>query len=83
MKEITLQIILALISVSVYKSYMDKKAVRKRLREEIKKVKTQQAWGKKFGFSRMYVSDMVNGRRDFSERVLKVLGLKIDYVEID
>lgn len=66
----------------VYMCYMNKAAVRKRLRKEIKKMKTQMAWGKKHGFSRAYVSDMVNGRRDFSEKALKALGLRIDYVEI-
>lgn len=60
---------------------MDKNAVRKRLQKEIKKSKTQKAWGAKYGFSTAYVSDMVNGRRDFSEKVLDILGLEISYVE--
>jgi transcriptional regulator with XRE-family HTH domain len=62
---------------------MNKNAVRKRLRKRIKEVKTQQAFAKINGLTKQYVSDMVNGRRDFSERVLEILDLHIDYVEND
>ncbi len=46
-------------------------------------MKTQQAFAKINGLTKQYVSDMVNGRRDFSERVLEILDLHIDYVEND
>ncbi len=43
-------------------------------------MKTQAAWAEKYGFSAAYVSDMLNKRRDFSAKVLDILGLEIDYV---
>jgi plasmid maintenance system antidote protein VapI len=42
----------------------------------IKRHKTQAAAAEALGVSRPYLSDIVNGRRDFSDAVLEKLGLR-------
>lgn len=68
-----------MIRESVYKRYMNKNAVRKHLRKEVKKVKTQQAWAKANGVSRSFVCEVLLGRKDFSKTILDALGIEIDY----
>lgn len=43
-------------------------------------MKSQKAFADKAGITPQYVSDMANGRRDFSERILDILGLEVDYI---
>lgn len=61
---------------------MNNKLAKQRLSKAIKEVGTQAAFAEKYGISQVYVSDLMNGKRNFSERMLKILGLKIDYVDI-
>ena len=62
---------------------MNNKLAKQRLSKAIKELGTQAAFAEKHKISQVYVSDLVNGKRNFSEKMLKILGLKIDYVEID
>ena len=62
---------------------MNETAIRKRFRKAVKDTGGIAAFAKLHEISPSYVSDMDNGRRGFSERILKIIGLKIDYVEID
>jgi hypothetical protein len=62
---------------------MNETAIRKRFCAEVKKAGGVNAFAASHKLKPSYISDMKNGRRGFSERVLKILGLKIDYVEID
>lgn len=62
---------------------MDNKRAIKRLTKAIKELGTQAAFAEKHGISQVYVSDLLNGRRNFSKRMLDALGMHIDYVEND
>lgn len=55
--------------------------VRKRLRKKIKEFKTQKAAADNLSITPQYLSDMVNGRRDFSKRILTKLGLENCYID--
>lgn len=46
------------------------------LRKFVAKHKTQAAAAEALGVSRPYLSDIINGRRDFSDPVLERLGLR-------
>jgi len=46
------------------------------LRRFVSKHKTQRAAADALGVSRPYLSDILNGRRDFSDPVLERLGLR-------
>lgn len=48
----------------------------KTLRAFVEKHKTQAAAAEALGVSRPYLSDIINGRRDFSDPVLERLGLR-------
>ena len=58
-----------------------KDEVRERLCKKAKQMKTQKAAAKDLGITPQYFSDMVNGRRDFSERILDKIGLENCYIE--
>jgi len=62
---------------------MNETAIRKRFKQHVKDTGGKQEFAKRHGISLSYVCDMHNGRRGFSEKILKIIGLKIDYVEID
>jgi len=47
-----------------------------RLKAFVEKHKTQAAAAEALGVSRPYLSDIINGRRDFSDAVLERLGLR-------
>lgn len=48
----------------------------KTLQAFVEKHKTQAAAAEALGVSRPYLSDIINGRRDFSDPVLERLGLR-------
>ena len=65
---------------------MDKKSekiIRKKLLQRIKEAGSQKQFAEMHGLAMAYVCDMANGRKGFSERMLKILGFVVDYVEID
>jgi plasmid maintenance system antidote protein VapI len=49
---------------------------RKALDAFVAKHKTQAAAAEVLGVSRPYLSDIINGRRDFSDQILEKLGLR-------
>lgn len=62
---------------------MNETAIRKRFKQYVKEAGGKQVFAIKHDLSLGYVCDMYNGRRGFSENMLKIIGLRIDYVEID
>ncbi len=55
---------------------------KKHLLQAIKKAGSQKAFAAIHDVSEAYVSDLVNGKRGFGDRMLEKLGLEIDYVKI-
>ena len=51
------------------------------LREFVARHGSQSAAAKALGISQPYMSDIMNGRRDLSERIMKALGLERVIVE--
>ncbi|NBW16491.1 MAG: XRE family transcriptional regulator [Caulobacteraceae bacterium] len=49
-------------------------AVIKRLRHEIDLLGSQAAWASKHGFSPQYITDILHGRRDITDRLANALG---------
>ena len=66
--------------INALKVYFKDEA-RKRLRTKIKQMKTQKAAADALGITPQYLSDMVNSRRDFSERILDKIGLENCYID--
>lgn len=56
---------------------------RLRLYHLIRKLGTQKAVAEQLGCSSVYVSDLVNGRRDFSDQMLAKLGLRRTVVAVE
>jgi DNA-binding transcriptional regulator YdaS (Cro superfamily) len=54
---------------------LDSVGVFKQLRAACKAAGGQQAWAERHGLSASYVSDVLNGRRDPGESILRALGL--------
>jgi hypothetical protein len=52
------------------------KQLRKHLQTLCKQVGSQRAWGRKHKIGASIVSDVINGRRDFTPSMLKVLKAK-------
>lgn len=55
---------------------MDDKKVLDELNRRIAKAGTAKAFANEVGLSAVYISDILNGKRDFSDRVLKILGFE-------
>lgn len=54
---------------------------RARLREVVSTYPTQQAAAADWGISAPYLSDMLAGKRDITDRILTILGLRATVVE--
>ena len=63
---------------------LDGVEVFKRLRAACKAAGGQGAWAERHGMSAAYISDVLNGRRDPGESILRALGLRrvVNYVEV-
>lgn len=62
--------------------FMKSEKAKKRLLQAIKKAGSQKAFAAEHNISEAYVSDIINDRRGFGDKILKILGLEIDYVDI-
>jgi len=63
---------------------MTEQEVRERLRDAIAELGGQRAFAEKYKFSTAYVSDVVRGRRELSERILRAIAIErvISYREV-
>jgi DNA-binding transcriptional regulator YdaS (Cro superfamily) len=63
---------------------MTEQEVRERLRDAIAELGGQRAFAEKHKFSTAYVSDVVRGRRELSERILRAIAIErvISYREV-
>ena len=67
---------------SLTRGFMNEEAVRRLLGRECKKLGSIRAWAEEHGFSAMFVSDVINGRRAPGKRMLDILGLERERVVI-
>lgn len=61
---------------------MNEATVRRLLAKDCTRMGSQRAWAKKHNFSSMFVSDVINGHRVPSARMLDLLGLERERVVI-
>lgn len=51
------------------------------IRERIRAAGTGRGWAEAHGFSSPFVSDLLNGKRGTSDRVLAAVGMRVELVE--
>lgn len=64
---------------------LDEKSLIAYLRDECNRAGGQKHWAKKADLSEPYVSDVINGRRNPGDGILKALGFekRVEYVRVE